>query len=148
METHPEGAVLPPVVTNEQDLPFNHLSWPNFERLCLRLARLDSDIEDCRPYGTPGQYQAGIDLLARRRSNDRYRVYQCKRVENFTPAKIVAAVKSFEEGGWHERATEFVLCTTISLVRTEQAEELETQRDHLRRNRSGVARRMATVAEA
>lgn len=47
--------LLPPVSTRAQDLPLEELTWENFERLCLRLARLEADVEHCRQYGTEGQ---------------------------------------------------------------------------------------------
>ena len=35
----------PPVATRVQVLPFDALSWENFERLCHRLTAFDGDIE-------------------------------------------------------------------------------------------------------
>lgn len=77
----------PPVTTRQQTLPFDELSWENFERLCLRLAKMRGDVTgavDCsgqdagtgrmtarqalvqgRLYGTRGQEQQGIDLFVR-----------------------------------------------------------------------------------
>ena len=75
----------PPVNTREQLLPFQGLTWQNFERLCLRLARtrgeaqyaddhVDPDHDAGRfsvstalaqgaLYGTSGPDQQGIDLV-------------------------------------------------------------------------------------
>lgn len=71
--------VAPPVVTKLQVLPCHELSWQNFERLCVRLASLDGDIDHCQLYGTSGQNQHGIDLYARGKLTNKYRAYQCKR---------------------------------------------------------------------
>ena len=50
--------IAPPVEMREQELPFDKLSWQNFERLCHKLARTDGDIERCRLYGTQGHDEA------------------------------------------------------------------------------------------
>jgi len=63
----PATAILrPPTTTQLQELPFRELTWEDFERLCLRLAREEAEVEYCRQYGTKGQSQAGIDLYARK----------------------------------------------------------------------------------
>jgi hypothetical protein len=62
LESDPDLHPLPPATALLQELPFDQLSWENFERLCLRLARTSADVEDCRLYGTAGQSQGGIDL--------------------------------------------------------------------------------------
>jgi hypothetical protein len=117
---------LPPVQTLAPTLPCEQLSWQDFERLCVRMARLDSDIEHSQLYGTPGQAQEGIDLFARSFTGE-YAVYQCKRVESLTAADIRAAVEKFLAGSWAERAKKFILCTSLAAVRTEQAEEYNKQ---------------------
>src|ERR1700690_1238745 len=76
----------PPVETLAQDLRFRELTWENFERLCLRTVESASTIEQCFEYGTRGQDQDGIDLLARNRTDGSTSVYQCKRVDAFGPA--------------------------------------------------------------
>ena len=121
-----------PVTTRAQDLPFGDLRWENFERLCARLERANADIQFCRVYGVSGQAQEGIDLYSRRTSETKYRVLQCKRVEDFTPVKIRNAVGAFVEGSWATRSGTFVLCTKESLRRTERAEEIEKQRAQLK----------------
>src|SRR5688572_15416463 len=88
LETPPSSLVQPPTLTRIQALPFSELTWEDFERLCLRLVRLDSDIEHSQLYGVRGQNQHGIDLYGRRRSTDGYTVYQCKNEGRFTAAKI------------------------------------------------------------
>ena len=87
--------VDPPIDTLHAELPLRELRWEDFERLCLRLARTQSDVLGARLYGTAGQDQEGIDLFAHLEGPKPYRVYQCKRVEDFTPAIIVGAVSEF-----------------------------------------------------
>ena len=65
LEMPPHGELpLAPVTPREQGLPFGALTWVNFERLLLRLVRAQRDIVDCAIYGTAGQKQEGIDILA------------------------------------------------------------------------------------
>lgn len=132
LETPPNSEILPPVETNAQDLPFGRLSWEDFQRLCLRLVRFEANVEHCQIYGTPGQKQEGIDLFARQKLSEKYRVYQCKRVEDFGPADIRKAVTEFLGGNWVDRTELFVLCTQDSLVPTKKAEEIEAQNQILR----------------
>jgi hypothetical protein len=131
LELPPNAVSLPPVRTKAQALPCHELLWENFERLCVRLACLDGDIDHCRLYGTRGQKQHGIDLYARGKSSDKYRAYQCKRYERFTSADITDAVKRFREGKWFKRCSHFFLCTSVSAVETQLADEFECQRDAL-----------------
>lgn len=116
----------PPVQTRGQALPLGELTWQDFERLVLRLVRREGEIVDCCVYGTPGQAQGGIDILATHSENAASRVcYQCKKVTEFRPADIVSAVDKFLTGKWVEVAREFVLCVSISLENTQLHDELD-----------------------
>lgn len=132
LTTPASSNILPPVTTSGQELPFGELAWEDFEKLCLRLARAESDIEHCQLYGTRGQDQFGIDIYARLRNAKGYVVYQCKRVENFGPADIKDAVKKFLSGEWAQKASTLVLCTSESLVPRTRANELEKQTRELK----------------
>src|SRR6266436_6290961 len=127
LETPSLSQINPPVTTRLQELPFEELAWEDFERLCLRLARLEADVELCQLYGERGQEQGGIDLYGRQKLAGHYSVYQCKREKNFGAAKIKAAVTKFLEGKWAHKAKTFVLCTQESLRATQRADELEAQ---------------------
>lgn len=127
LEIPAAGAVRPPTRSLHQDLPFGELRWEDFERLCLRLARLEGDVEHCQLYGVPGENQEGIDIFARIMSSSKYRVYQCKRENEFGPAKIKAAVERFLHGKWIDRTDVLCLCTKECLRSTHRATELESQ---------------------
>lgn len=129
--TPPAISAPPPVLTRAQILPFDQLAWEDFERLCLRLAESEADVEDCRLYGLRGQGQAGIDLYARYRPDGRYRTYQCKRERRFTASKIRDAVSAFLRGIWADRTAMFVLCTQEPLTESSRADEVERQRERL-----------------
>jgi hypothetical protein len=121
----------PPVRTRAQRLPLDELDWPNFERLCLRVAEERDAVEDIRMYGVPGQKQRGIDILARHADDD-HTVYQCRRVRRFTTKQLEKVVDDFLAGGWADRARTLTLCTSASLERTELTEMVETQKTRLK----------------
>ncbi|MGC2236180.1 MAG: NACHT domain-containing protein [Pyrinomonadaceae bacterium] len=133
LEMPPTSTVKPPTTTRIQLLPFGDLTWENFERLCLRLTKLENDVEHCQLYGLKGQDQEGIDIFARKTSSDLYSVYQCKRENNFTASKIKAAVKKFLSGDWSSKSERFVLCTKESLVEKKRADEVEVQTQLLKK---------------
>jgi hypothetical protein len=70
----------------------------NFERLCTRLVASDGEVKDCHRYGKRGDYQAGIDILAHRRTAEggleRW-CYQCKRWQKMTPGDLHQVVDDF-----------------------------------------------------
>jgi hypothetical protein len=113
------------------------LTWENFERLCLRVVESESTIEQCYEFGTRGQDQHGIDLLARNRIDGSISVYQCKRVQTFGPANIEAAVTKFLQESWAGTATNFVLCTSNGLRTTECADEINLQEKRLLEYKTG-----------
>jgi hypothetical protein len=127
LTTPPSGTVRPPLVAVHHDLPFGELAWDDFEKLCMRLVRLEADVEHCQLYGTKGQKQEGIDIYARLAKRQGYAVYQCKRVAKLGPADIRQAVKRFLEGAWAARSSSLILCTEKSFEDRSIAEEFETQ---------------------
>lgn len=75
-------------------LPFATPGWNDFESLLWRILR---DVEGLRMplmYGTPGQAQFGLDVVATAPDGSRVAI-QSKQEEQFGPAKIEAAVKAF-----------------------------------------------------
>lgn len=136
LQTPPSSGVkqLPPAETRPQELPFEELTWENFEKLCFRLARLEENVEYCRLYGKPGQEQEGIDLYARRESEEKYTVYQCKREKKFGTAQIKQAVSKFLDGdNWPRKTRTFVLCTSESMKSKDLSDELEAQYEVLKK---------------
>jgi hypothetical protein len=56
-------ATCPPhTITRRREFPFMELSWDDFERLCVQLARQQGKAARCQRYGTPGEKQHGIDI--------------------------------------------------------------------------------------
>ncbi|NOT74955.1 MAG: hypothetical protein HOP08_08495 [Cyclobacteriaceae bacterium] len=128
----PTSAIPPPVETLHHELPYDKLSWEDFERLCLKLAQNESHVEFCRPYGVRGDKQEGIDIFARKGNAKMFTVYQCKKVTKFGPAKIAGAVKLFTEGEWLSKTDQFILCTQESFVSKKSTDELIKQKDLLK----------------
>ncbi|HKW94097.1 MAG TPA: hypothetical protein VJX92_19565, partial [Methylomirabilota bacterium] len=122
-----------PVTTRHQELPFGELTWENFERLCLRVARREAEIHQCFLYGNPGQAQRGIDFIgyAGDVRNREMRVYQCKREETLGPAKIIEAVDAFLSGQWEPLPRHFVLCAKTRLRTTQVQDEIGRQIERL-----------------
>ncbi|MFL5335377.1 MAG: hypothetical protein ACJ8H8_19880 [Geminicoccaceae bacterium] len=128
----------PPVLvtTAPQVLPFDELTPDNFEKLVVRLVRLDADVEHCQQYGVHGQGQHGIDLYARLRapapSGRWYRTVQCRNVATMTDTDIAAAVEDFLGGRWARLSDVFVIATRVSAVRADRAEAIEAAAAMLR----------------
>lgn len=128
----------PPVVSRKQSLPFQKLSWTNFERLIVRLIRQDATIGSCSMYGSPGEIQHGIDVLATRRGEAEHRAcYQCKRIKSFRAGTIKGAIDKFMSGAWAAKASEFVLCASSPLTALRLQDELDRQRRRL--GNAGIA---------
>jgi hypothetical protein len=124
----PSPQVNPPVNTKSQLLPFNELSWEDFERLTLRYAKSFGNIEDSAAlYGRKGQKQDGIDIYARKNSTNEYAVYQCKRYKSFSSRDIKDAIEEFVRGGWYEKSSLFYLCVSCDLTDTKTSLEIEEQ---------------------
>ena len=130
------GYPEPPVQSAEQLLPFVGLTPENFERLCLRLARLEGTPDRCRRYGVPGQKQFGIDIYSRLPTG-RYCTYQCKRYVTIATSDIVNAVTMFLGGKWAKRSERFVFCMSASADRTQLEETIETETTRL--SKAGIA---------
>lgn len=131
--------VPPPTYTRTQSLPFAELTWENFERLCKTLVENESDVKSCKLYGSQGHAQHGIDLIAIPKNLDdkQPRVYQCKRVKQYTAAQIKKAVKKFTDNistfrkKWKTLPSRFVLCCPCSLRATVCQDAIVRQRNQL-----------------
>lgn len=115
-----------PVDTRVQLLPFDALSWENFERLCHRLTTLNGEVDHCARYGRQGDAQEGIDIFARQ-ADGRYHCLQAKRHRTFSAAKLCEAIDVFLAGSWSARATRFTIVVQASLRSIAVQEEIERQ---------------------
>ncbi|WP_278412567.1 NACHT domain-containing protein [Stutzerimonas kunmingensis] len=115
-----------PVDTRVQVLPFDALTWENFERLCHRLCAIGGDVEHCARYGRQGEAQEGIDVFARQ-TDGKYHCLQAKRHRSFDATKLRAAVDLFLNGSWAQRATRFTIAVQASLRSVAVQDEIERQ---------------------
>jgi hypothetical protein len=128
----PTGAAPHPPVRSRTDiLPFTHLMWEDFERLCVRLARRGADVEAAWAYGKSGHAQHGIDVLVRA-PNGTFHVWQSKRHKSISKTKIEAAVQYFLRRKWAKQATRFVLAVGCEFSSPAIVEAIEAARDKLR----------------
>jgi len=96
-----------------------------------------------RLYGTRGQNQQGIDLYVRmpllspdtghEAEERRYLSLQSRRIASLSAAQLRKAVSDFLGGSWARVSRAFVYATSLSAVRRELADEIETQTGRLER---------------
>lgn len=88
-------------------------------------------MELCTLYGYPGQKQYGLDILVRT-DDEKYILYQCKRVEQFTGDDLIKAINVFSDvksqQKWFAKTAEFVLFSSNELIDTSFVDTLEEQR--------------------
>lgn len=75
-------------------LPFDHLSWEDFERIQWRVMRDIEGLRNAQIYGDRGQSQYGLDVVALAPDQSGVAL-QSKRYKKFGPAQLDAAVKKF-----------------------------------------------------
>jgi hypothetical protein len=92
------NAVSPPVQTKHQRLPFNELSWEQFELLCAALVAAQGDVVDCHLYGLRGEDQKGIDIVATHVRAERREtwVYQCKRYQVYSEVLLRKTLENLD----------------------------------------------------
>ena len=122
----PETVVAPPVEPRIAKLPFDELSWQDFERVVFRLASKSPDVEYCAPYGRPGQNQHGIDVYARL-SGGGHICWQARNRQAVSPSDITKAVYDFLEDKWAATAKRFVFCIHASLADNAVQDSIEVE---------------------
>lgn len=112
-------SLIIPIHSSITEIPFNKwekdFTWQKFERMCQDLAEAEFQVKEIRPYGSLGDNQEGIDIYAFDQVERKYITLQCKRVKNYTPAKIKNAVDTFLNGNFKDNSSVFVLCCTDDL---------------------------------
>ncbi len=123
----PDSVVkAPPAETRIPELPYDQLSWQDFERLVFRLARQNSDVVYCARYGRPGQAQEGIDVYARLTGGGHI-CWQARNRKDVGTPDIESAVDDFLMGSWAASAERFVFCVRASLADTALQDTIEAQ---------------------
>ncbi len=110
---------------------FYELGEYDFQDMCCDVFSVQPGIATCDVYGTRGQKQYGIDLLAYCDDGIHTEVGQCKCYKNFPPSKIIEASDEFLEHikYWQNKKTKrFILFIGCALTRTDQQEEIWCQK--------------------
>jgi hypothetical protein len=110
--------------------PFHELDEYTFQRLCCDVFARQRSVVSCDVYGTRGQKQRGIDLLAHRRDGSGIEVGQCKCYREFSHTEIRKASNEFFKhlAYWQQRNVRyFILFVACDLDRTQQQDEICTQ---------------------
>ena len=128
-----------PVQTLNQMLPLHELTWEDFERLCLRLLRLEARAVRAGLYGIPGQAQQGIDAYAigstppDEATNVRpHVVLQSRRIRDVTPTNLESSVDRFLTGTWAGTSQKFIYATSSPARTTPVIDEIECLGKRLR----------------
>lgn len=121
-----------PRITKGLTAPFHELDEYPFQDLCRDLFATEPGIATCDVYGTRGQSQYGVDLIAQPRETNSIVVGQCKRYRTFPPRHIQKASQEFLrhwEHYWQSRGVRrFVLFVACSLDNRQQQEKIGEQR--------------------
>lgn len=86
--------LIPPVVALTEELPFLKIGWEKFECLLKRILENVEGLRHVQLFGTPGQSQSGIDIIAK----DPYGktvALQSKRYQKFSASDMRKAVQNF-----------------------------------------------------
>jgi tetratricopeptide (TPR) repeat protein len=109
---------------------FYELDEYKFQDLCCDLFASQAGIATCDVYGTRGQKQRGIDLLARRIGGDGIEVGQRKCYRDFSEGEISKVSDEFFKhfAFWQQRKIKrFLLFVACDLDRTQQQDEIAKQ---------------------
>ena len=113
--------------------PFHELDEYTFQELCRDILDAEPSVATCEVYGTRGQAQYGIDLLAVAADGDGIEVGQCKCYENFTPRQIERVREEFFEhygSHWQPRKVKrFILFVAGDLSSTQHQDKILEERD-------------------
>lgn len=119
---------MEPRIRSGQLPPFYELDEYVFQDMCRDLFDAEPSVATCEVYGTRGQTQHGIDLLAHRADGDGIEVGQCKCYERFTPAQIEGVRKEFfKHYGTHwkpKNVKNFILFVACDLSSTQHQEKI------------------------
>lgn len=115
-----------PVTTYDKTLPFEELTWEDFERFCYQLGCADMNcLNSAQIYGRPGQCQSGIDIHFL--LNKKLSVWQIKHYKSFKAKNLTEIVDKFSNGKWFNTANEFVVCVSCRLDDTRIIDEIDRQ---------------------
>lgn len=112
-------------------LPLEVLPWPDFESLQWRVLRDVEGLRHAQIYGDPGQAQYGLDIVAEAADGSGVAL-QSKRVKQFGPAKLTAAVDAFRNTRRPFDVSRFVIGVSREVRSTGALNRFRTLRNELR----------------
>jgi tetratricopeptide (TPR) repeat protein len=127
---------MKPPMRHDLSPPFYELGEDIFENLCRDLFCEQQTIETCERYGTRGQAQHGIDLLAYCVDPKERQVGQCKCYKKFTPADIKKASKIFldNEKKWKKwNVKRFILFVACEMSTTQHHEQIRKEKGRFKK---------------
>jgi hypothetical protein len=110
---------------------FSELGEYDFQDMSCDVFSEEPGIATCNVYGTRGQKQHGIDLLAHCDDGIHIEVVQCKCYEKFPPPKIKEASDEFLKhiDYWRShKVKRFILLVSCELTETKQQQEILAQK--------------------
>lgn len=119
-----------PVIGKLELLPFNSLSWEDFERLQWRVMRDVEGLRHAQLYGDRGQAQFGLDIVALA-SDGSGTALQSKKYKRVGAAEIKAAVKKFRNTKRPFSVDRLIIGMACTVRSTGAVEELAVQRKAL-----------------
>lgn len=122
----PSGLAPAPVIGKLESLPFNALSWEDFERLQWRVMRDVEGLRHAQIYGVRGQAQYGLDIVALAPDGTGVAL-QSKKYTSFGAANIKAAVKKFRETKRPFPVDRLIIGVASAVQKTAVIEELAAQ---------------------
>lgn len=118
LERGPSGVPLVAHQGHLDLLPLHVLPWPAFESLQWRILRDVEGLRHAQIYGDLGQAQQGLDLIAVA-ADESGVALQSKRVKQFGPAKVDAAVDAFRDTQRPFDVSRFILGVSMEVRRTQ-----------------------------
>lgn len=126
-----EAPMMPQGIRPGEIPPFHKLGEYVFQDMCRDIFDAETDVAVCEIYGTRGQSQDGIDLLAYRNNGDGVEVGQCKCYEKFEPNEINTASDDFfaywDDHWSKEDVKRFILFVGSDLSKTQQQNKILEQ---------------------
>jgi len=89
-----------------------------FQRVCAEAYSHEPNISSCSIYGTRGQKQHGVDLIAYCRDGDQIELVQCKRYGAFGVRELESAIREFHKADKHwekKMVRRFVVVTSADI---------------------------------
>jgi hypothetical protein len=123
----PTALAPAPVIGKLELLPFNALSWEDFERLQWRVMRDVEGLRHAQLYGDRGQAQFGLDIVALAPDGSGVAL-QSKKYIRFGAAEVKTAVKKFRTTERPFSVDRLIIGVARTVRSTGAVEELAVQR--------------------